>query len=420
MIKYKEGEKVRLVIIGNSAAGLSAAKTIRKYDQKSEITIISKEEGLAYSRVLLPYVLREKVDYNNIFIKDKAYYEENAITYIEDEVVALDTLEKLITVNKGQAIRYDKLLIATGSHAVTPPIEGLNGSGIYHMWTKNDLDDLLPLFNQKKSVAIIGSGFVSLQAAWAAKCRGLEVSIIEIADRVMPNVLDKKGSEVMANHIVDSGLSLYTSMITEKVERQEDSSFKLHLKNRQPLVVDFVIVGAGVKSNISFIQNSNIVYDRAILVNEKMETNIKDVYAAGDVAAGPTVFGDKHMTHALWPTAVEMGEIAGANMIGKQRRYQGSLNMNVTQMYGVTVASMGIFDDEQIDGSYEFPMDQYKGYIKLCYKNSLIVGACIIGESESVKLLGKLRPIIKKGLRIDCDPEKIESYIDIQAFQNRY
>lgn len=410
---------MKVIIIGNSAAGLAAAKTFRKYDKSSELTIVSKEAGLAYSRVLLPYVLRGKLDYKNIFIRDEKYYAENNINYIEDEVVGIDTKEKSVALKGDKTLSYDKLLIATGAYAVAPPIDGVKNEGVYHMWTKADLDKLIPLFDTKKKVAVIGSGFVALQAAWAAKFRGLDVNVIEIADRIMPSVLDVTGANLLTDKIKESGVALHTKTITQKIEKKEDGSFVLHFKDKEPMEADFIIVGTGVRSNLNFIGDAGIEHDRAIFVNENMETNVEGVYSAGDVAAGPTTFGDKHLTHALWPTAVEMGEIAGANMAGKEIKYRGSLNMNVTQMYDVTVASMGLFNDDHIDSSYVFDMNEHKGYVKICYKNDLVVGACLVGDSESVKLLGKLRTIIRKGIKADCAPEKLENYLDIKIFSNR-
>jgi len=410
---------MRVVIIGNSAAGLAAAKTFRKYDQTSELVIVSKEKGLPYSRVLLPYVLRGKLDYKKIFIKGEGFYGENKITYVEDTVTSIDTKEKILTLEENNKLSYDKLLLATGAHAVAPPIEGIKQEGVYHMWTRADLDALGPLFDTKKSVVVLGSGFVALQAAWSARYRGLDVKVIEIAKRVMPSVLDEAGGKLIAEKIADSGVELFTETVTQKIEKMDDGTFTIHLKDKEAIKTDFMIVGTGVRSNIQFLDDTGIECERAILVDEYMQTNVEDVFSAGDVAAGPTTFGDKHLTHALWPTAVEMGEVAGANLAGKKIAYRGSLNMNVTQMYDVTVASMGLFNEEQIDESFVFDMDRYDGYMKVCYKDGLVVGACLVGDSEAVKLFGKLRTIIRKGIKAECVPEKLESFMDIKIFRDR-
>ncbi|MEN8077798.1 FAD-dependent oxidoreductase [Clostridioides difficile] len=408
-----------IVIIGNSAAGLSALETFRKYDKKTKITLISKEGDVAYSRVLLPYVLRGKLKYNNLFIRDKEYYEKNNVDYIEKEVKNIDTEAKVVILSDDTKVEYSKLLIATGSNAVKPPIPGINEDGIYNMWTKSDVDNLAPLFDSKKKVAVIGSGFVALQAAWAAVVRGLEVTVIELADRVMPSVLDEKGAEILTEKIRKSGVDLKTSTLTQNIEKLEDGTFKISLKDQDPVHVDFIIVGTGVRPNTQFLSETGITIDRGILVDRFMETNVKDVYSAGDVAQGPTAFGEEHVIHALWPTAIEMGKIAGANMAGKALEYEGSLNMNVTQMYGTTVASMGKFSEKDVQDAYYFDESDGYGYLKVCYEKDLLVGACLVGSTDAVKLFGKLRPIIRKKIKADVAPEKLENFIEIEAFLER-
>jgi nitrite reductase (NADH) large subunit len=409
---------MRIVIIGNSAAGLSAMEAIRKVDKDCEITLISKEGGKAYSRVLLPYVLRGKLDYDNMIIRDDDYYERLNINYIKGEVTKIYEVKKHLMVDGLIVVNYDKLLIATGSDPVKPPIPGINEDGIYHMWTKKDVDKLIPYFKKGKRVLVIGSGFVSLQAAWAAVVKGLKVSVVELMDRIMPNVLDNTGGELLTEQIFKKGVDLRVSTLTQKIEKLEDGTFKVHLKDQKPIEVDFIIVGTGVRPNTKFLESTSVEVDRGILVDENMRTNIDNIYAAGDVAQGVTTFDEDRQIHALWPTAIEMGKIAGKNMAGLKTKYEGSLNMNVTQMYDLTVASMGRFTDELTTKSFVFP-EENRGYLKVCYDGDLIVGGCLVGSSEDVKVLGKLRPIIRKRIISDVDAEKLEMYLQMKAFASR-
>ncbi|MEG1661298.1 MAG: FAD-dependent oxidoreductase [Clostridiales bacterium] len=408
---------MQAVIIGNSAAGLAAAKAFRKYDQNSSLIMISKEGEIPYSRVLLPYVLRGKLTRDKLFIREKNYYQQQQIDFVGGEVVSLAVDRRELGLKDGSRIPFDKLLIATGSYAVAPPIPGINQPGIYHMWTKDDLDQLTPLFDTRKKVVILGSGFIALQAAWSAYNRGLAVEVVEIAARIMPNVLDQKGGNLIVEQLAKIGIKLHTSTVTEKIEPNPAGGLWVYLREQEPIACDFMIVGTGVRSNIGFLAESGVITERAVPVDAYMQTNIEGIYAAGDVAAGPTAFGDPHLTHALWPTAVEMGEVAGANMAGAEIAYSGSLNMNVTQMFNLTVASMGIFNDDQIDDSYVFDMADVQGYLKVCYKNGLIVGLCLVGGSESVALFGKLRPIIRKKIPVECIPQKLEDYLTVRLFK---
>lgn len=416
---HQGGESMHVVIIGNSAAGLSALESFRKNDKESKVTLISKEGGVAYSRVLLPYYLRGKIDYDTFFIRDKGYYEKMKVGYIEEKVIAVDDENKAVVLGDHRKITFDKLLIATGSYAVKPPIPGLDAEGVYNMWTLEDVHNLEPYFKKGKRALVLGSGFVSLQAAWAALTKGLDVKVIELAERIMPNVLDEKGSSILASKMVELGVDLRVKTLTQKIEKTEEGTFVIHTKDSEPFEVDFIIVGTGVRSHIQLVEGSGIETDRGILVNEKMETSVKDIYSAGDVAQGPTTFGDKHVIHALWPTAIEMGKIAGANLAGKELIYEGSLNMNTTQMFDITVASMGEFNDGAGDEVYVFDNDKFDGYVKVVYEKGFVIGATTIGSSSLVPLLGKLRPIIRKKTKVDLPPERLGDYLNLTLAESK-
>lgn len=407
-----------IVIIGNSAASLSALDTIRAHDKKIKVTIISKEGEPAYSRVLLPYFLRGKLSHDKLFIRDKKYYEDNEVEYIEKAVVSINSGDKKVKLEDNTEISYDKILIATGSSAVSPPIPGINQEGIYHMWTKDDAEKLEPYYKKGNRVLVLGSGFVSLQAAWAAVVKELEVTVIELSPRIMPSVLDEHGAEVLTENIRKSGIDLRVSTLTEKIEKQANGTFRVFIKDQEEIEVDFIIVGTGVRANIQLVDESGIEVDRGILVDEYMRTNVPDIYSAGDVAQGLTTFGEKHVIHALWPTAIEMGQVAGLNMLGINHAYEGSLNMNVTQMYNKTVASIGRFSDEQVKTVHIFEDDGHSGYLKVCYEDNCVIGACLVGSTESVPLLGKLRALIKKRIKVDVEPEKLEMFLQIKAFNS--
>ncbi|MBT4290777.1 MAG: FAD-dependent oxidoreductase, partial [Deltaproteobacteria bacterium] len=168
---------MNVVIIGNSAAGLNALETFREYDKTSSVTIVTKEKGPAYSRVLLPYYLRKKVDYEQLYIRDWKYYQKMNAVVIEDTVTQVDAGKKTLTLKNGSPLSYDRLLIASGSKPVNPPIEGLEGPGIYNMWTLQDTENIERYFQEGKRVLVIGASFVSLQATWAAVKRKLDVSV---------------------------------------------------------------------------------------------------------------------------------------------------------------------------------------------------------------------------------------------------
>lgn len=408
-----------VVIIGNSAAGLAALEEFRKYDRKSHVVMISREGVIPYSRVLLPYVLRGKLPYEGMMIREEAYFRQMDVECVAGEAVSLDDAGKQVVLADGRSFPYDRLLIATGSHAVMPPIPGIQDERICNMWTKADADRLRVYFETYQKVVVIGSGFVALQAAWAARYRGLDVTVIELMDRIMPTVLDETGARILTEKIREKGVKLYTGTQTREIEHLEDGSFLVHIKGMEPIGAQFLIVGTGVRPNTGWLEGSGVALARGIPVDACMQTSLPGIYAAGDVAEGPTVFGDRHLIHALWPTAIEMGKTAGRSMAGVECPYEGSLNMNVTQMYDVTVASIGKFNDRDIDDASYFDEKAGKGYLKVCYKDGKLCGACLVGSSDAVTVLGKLRPLIRNGETADCTLERLEQYVNLRAFASR-
>jgi NAD(P)H-nitrite reductase large subunit len=392
---------MQIAIIGNSAAGLSALRHFRSIDRDSQITLISAEPGVAYSKVLLPYYLRKKIPHDNLFIRQfEDYAKLDVHTEFGMEVKRIETESRAIMLGDGRTIGFDRLLIATGSRPFLPPIKGLAGPNVYHLWTLDDTEQLDPLLQTGRRALVIGSGFVALQAAWAAQQRGLQVTIFELLPRIMPTVLDDRAAALLRRKVEEHGVEVQVGIQTDAVERTGNGMLRVQTKDRPPLEVDLIIVGAGVRPNTEFLDGSPIQTDRGIPVDEFLQTNVPGIYAAGDVARGPTVFGETHQTHALWPTAVEHGRIAGVNLAGRGIPYQGSLNMNVTEMFGITVASMGKFIEPEGITSHIIDEAGHSRYIKIILREGIPIGAVALGGAEDTVILGRLRPWIRNYRRL--------------------
>jgi nitrite reductase (NADH) large subunit len=392
---------MHLVIIGNGAAGLSALSRFRAIDRDSQLTLISAEGGTAYSRVLLPYYLRRKIPYENLFIRRPEDYKELGVRpEFGMRVSRVHPETHSLTLEDGRSIGFDRLLIATGSRPFLPPIEGLAGTNACHLWTLRDTEQLDTLFQPGRRALVLGSGFIALQAAWAAQQRGLQVTVYELLPRIMPTILDERAAALLRQRVEEHGVEVRTAIQTERVDRSKTGVLTVHAKNHPPLEVDLIIVGAGVRPNIEFLAGGPIRTDRGILIDEYMQTNVPGIYAAGDVARGPTSFGETHQTHALWPTAVEHGKIAGENLAGRRIPYQGSLNMNVTEMFGITVASMGKFLEQKGLSSYLVRNSGPSRYFKIVLREGVPVGAVALGGAEDAVILGRLRPWIRNRRRL--------------------
>jgi len=394
---------MQAVIIGNSAASLAAAEAFRRYDRASELTLLAAEAGPAYSRVLLPYYLRGSLPRERLFIRGDADYRSlDAATVFGRAVTRVDDRRRTLTLADGEELAWDRLLVASGARPVLPRVRDLEGPGIHTLWTLQDADRLLPELLPGRRAVFIGSGFVSLQAAWAACVRGLRVTVLEALPRVLPKVLDQTASALLEARMREHGADVRCAVGIERIERQAGRTpLRVVLSCDDPNVdADLVVVGAGVRPNLSFLEGTAVrVEAGGIPVDERMRTGVPGIYAAGDAALGPSVFGEAHAAHALWPTAVEQGRVAGANMAGHERVYAGSLNMNVAEMFALTVASMGRFLEN--GDPAEEPLVEHDPrtgrYVKLLFRGGVPLGGVVLGTPEDLAVLAALRPRIRAG-----------------------
>ena len=397
---------MQVVIIGNSAASLAAAESFRRYDSTSELWLVAKEPGLAYSRVLLPYLLRGSLPRDRVFVRQAADYERLGVrTLFGSAVTRVDDRGHTITLEGGSVLPYDQLLVASGARPVLPRVKDLEGLGIHTLWTLADADRLEPELRPRRRVVMIGSGFVSLQAAWAAQVRGLKVTVLEALPRILPKVLDEKASALLEARMREAGADVRCAVGIERIERRARGAasgslpLRVVLSCEDPNIdADLVVIGAGVRPNLEFLEGSAVaVAPGGILVDEHMCTSVSDIYAAGDAALGPSVFGEPHAAHALWPTAVEQGKVAGANLAGHERVYPGSLNMNVAELFGLTVASLGQFSptgaaEEQATEEYD---PRAGRYVKVLYRSGAPVGGIVLGSPDDLAVLAALRPLVR-------------------------
>jgi NADPH-dependent 2,4-dienoyl-CoA reductase/sulfur reductase-like enzyme len=413
-----------LVVVGNSAAALSALEVFRRHDRASRVTMVSVEPGPAYSRVLLPYYLRGKVSREGLVIRGPEYYERMGAELLSGvRVEGVDAGAHELVLAGGRRIGFDRLLLATGSRPARPPIPGLDHPAVRSLWTLDDALGLEPLLRPGARALVLGSGFVALQAAWAARSRGAEVTVAELDERIMPRALDEGAARVLLQSIEAHGVPVHTGTTTEALE-DERGRIRVAAAGRDPITVDVVIVGTGARPNDELLPQALEEGRPGIPVDAAMRTAVDGVYAAGDVTRGPTALDGPPEIHALWPTAVEQGKVAGANLAAELAgsgaksppaagagpeatpagapappavTYRGSLGMNVTEMFGLTVASLGRFVDT--GGDDVFVTDGLPGleYFKLVSRDGLPVGAVALGGAEGAVILGRLRPFVRWG-----------------------
>lgn len=385
------------VVLGNSAAGLTAIDAIRQRDKEGPITLISKEPEPAYSRVALPYILSKEKTLKQITLQEDDYFKASKVaTIVGTGASALDAKRKVLTLDDGRTVQYDKLLIATGSTSRVPPVQGIEEADVCYHWTLADTRKLEKQMANAKSCFVIGAGFISLLTVSALiKVAKLKYTVVELADQVMPQLVDERGGQALERGMREKGIEVILGDSVSAIER-ENGRYTITLKSGKTHEADMIVCGTGVRPNIDFLKDSGLDIQQGILTNERQETNVPDVYAAGDCAECFDFLSGERVVHAIWPTAVEQGRVAGANMAGDSQTYPGSLSWNVTELFDLTMASVGEFRDRPDLEPVIFHNPSANVYRKLLLDNGRIVGAVVIGRAQHVQDMGVVQAMIRR------------------------
>ncbi len=376
----------RHVIIGGGPAGTAAIEAIRAVDQSSSITLVSDEP--AYSRMVLPYYLAQEIPEPHVLIGDQDYFRrQNVEPMLGIRVQKIDTQGRTLTLSDGKTLPFDTLLIATGSSAQRPPIPGADLDGVHTFWTLDDARKTIADGQGKPEAVLVGAGFIGFIVLNAMAKLGWRLSVVEMADQVLPRMLDAQGANAVAGWLRARGVALHTNAQVKGITKEANGKLQLSLSTGATLSADLVILATGIQPNTSFLAGSDITMNGAgVVVDDRMQTNIAGIYAAGDVAAGPDLLSGSASIHAIQPTAVDHGRIAGANMAGKETHYPGSLLINVLDVVNLHCASFGVWREEgretTIVSNPTRPL-----YRKYVWEGDRMVGALFVGPIQDVTML---------------------------------
>lgn len=371
--------KTEYLIIGNSASGAACIEGIRKIDKTGSITVISDENTFNYSRPLISYFLAGKVKKRAMPFRDKKFYSRNNVKLILGNMAEkLDTKKRTVCLSHGEKIVFNKLLIAIGGSPIIPEIKGSRLDGVFAFTTFSDavaIKDYIKKHTAKRAV-VIGGGLIGLKAVEALIELGIKVSIVELADRILSTTFDTKASEIIQDALRKAGCNIFSNnTVVEILGKGNNNKVEsVTLKTRKQVPADLVITAIGVSPNIQLVKNTSISINRGILVDETMQTNVKDIYAAGDVC-------EKNIP--IWPNAFKQGRIAGENMAGGNAAYTGSIAMNSVELCGIPTISIGKTSLEQ--DKYEI-LEMHKKeesiYKKIVLEDDHIVGCIFVGNIE--------------------------------------
>jgi len=410
---------MRHVIIGAGPAGVIAAENLRKLDKDSSITMIGKEAEPPYSRMALPYFLIGNVPQEGTYLrKTEGHYDALNIEYRQATVASVDTGASKLALEGGGSVDYDKLLISTGAHPIKPPIEGLDLPGVYHCWTLEDARNIIKLADEGAHVVLMGAGFIGCIILEALALRKVNLTVVEMADRMLARMMNEAGAEMMKSYCQERGVGVHTNTKVTGIEAVSDGegTLSVHLDNGQALPAHVVVVAAGVHAYTEFLDGSGIKVEEGIVVDNHLRTSADNVFAAGDCAQGPDFSTGGWSVHAIQPTCTEHGRIAAMNMVGRDSRYKGSLNMNVLDTLGLITSSFGAWDGVDGGESAEVIDKDRSRYMRLEFKDDLLVGALSLGRTDHIGCLrGLIHSRVKLGVwkqRLMADPQRIaDAYV---------
>ena len=386
----------KVIIIGNGVAGATAAEVIRKKNKDISISVYSDEPYPFYSRIKLPHFLGDEIKQENTYIYNTDWYKEKRIElYSGTKIKKIEPDKKSIVTERDEKVSYDKLLLATGSTNFIPPIKGREKNGFFTLRTIGDVLSIKEYSLNNKKAVLIGGGLLGLEAARGLRVRGLDVTVVEFFPRLLPRQLDEKGAKVLQRLIEKMGINIVLNAQSDEV-LGEDKVAGLKLKDGRNVDCNLIIISAGITPRIEIAKEAGISVNKGIIVNERFETNVKGIYAAGDCAEF------QGRIYGLWTASTEQGTVAGNNIAGVDTVYSGTTPSTTLKIVGIDLTSIGVVNppsptsplegEGKGEGYRELIREDGSDdiYKKLVIKDGKIVGAILLGDTKDVRAVGKL------------------------------
>lgn len=382
---------MKYVIVGASASGINAARTLRQFNKECEIILVSKDEYV-YSRCILHHFLDGRREIEDLDFTPDNFFDMYDIKWINGvEVVGIEVKDKKIILDNGSNIDYDKLLLAAGASSFLPPIENLRtANNVIGLRNLDDAIEIKKMASKVRNIAILGAGLVGVDALAGLLDYDVNLTLIEMGDRLLPLQLDKYAASKYEERLKEEGVNLKFGVRAEKVIIDDDNNpVSILLSTGEEVPCELIIACAGVRAKVGFLKDTGIECDKfGLIINERGETNIKDIYGAGDITG----------RNPIWPIAVKEGMIAANNMVGKETYMEDFFaSKNTMNFCGLATMSLGLVTKP--DDTYEEVTDiDGKDYKKIIYKDGAIYGAIVQGDLSYV---GVLTQLIKQKININ-------------------
>ncbi|MBT9465299.1 FAD-dependent oxidoreductase [Hydrogenophaga sp.] len=420
------------VILGAGPAGVIAAETIRKHAPADTITLVGDEAEPPYSRMAIPYLLMGNVKETGTYLrKSLTHYADLRIDQVPARATAVDAQARTVTLDNGTQLKFDKLLIATGSHPVRPPIAGMDLPGVHPCWTLEDARAIMALAQPGARVLQMGAGFIGCIIMEALAARGVELSVVEMGDRMVPRMMGPTAGGMIRDWCEKKGVKVYTGTKVEAIELASEPSgvvgrianaiglgsaepakgLRVKLSGGQTVEADLVISATGVRPAIGFLKDSGITCLVGVLTDEHLQTNVPGIYAAGDCAEAFDKVSGKTIVSAIQPNAAEQARVAALNMVGQRADLKGVTQINVLDTLGLISTSFGNWEGVP-GGEHAELTDKARGrHLSLQFQGDVMVGCNSVGWTDHVGVMrGLVEGQVKLGDwkdRLMHDPTKL-------------
>jgi NAD(P)H-nitrite reductase large subunit len=388
------------LILGNGPAGVVAVETLRRARPRDEIVMVGSENEPSYSRMAIPYLLEGNIDESGTWLrKTPDHFERLNVRLLAGRAVALNVEKRSVLFADGHFESYDRLLVATGSHPVRPPIPGVDLPEVQTCWTLEDARAIAGYAKPGARVLQLGAGFIGCIIMEALAKRGVKLTVVEMGDRMVPRMMTPKAGGMIKRWVEEQGIRVVTSAGVERIDRNAggDSPLMVSLSTGDSLPCDLVIVAAGVAPNVAFLDATPVHVAKGVLVDSRMETTVPGIFAAGDVAEAPDLFTGAHLVSAIQPNAADQARVAAINMAGGNGQLPGVLAINVLDTLGLISTSFGQWWGEPGEAGVEQVDETAYRYLSLQFKGDILIGATSIGMTQHV---GALRGLIQGKLSL--------------------
>jgi NAD(P)H-nitrite reductase large subunit len=384
------------VILGNGPAGVLAAETLRRTTPNDDIVMVGCEDAPPYSRMAIPYMLMNRIGEHGTYLrKDDDHFRRLGISLINAKAITLDDKARRVGLDNGTTLDYDRLLIATGATPIVPNIPGFDLPDVHTCWTLDDARSIIAKTAPGKRVLQVGAGFIGCIIMESLAERGIHLTVVEMGDRMVPRMMTPTAGNMIRRWVEKKGVRVITGTKVERIVA--GTPMRAHLSNGDEIECDLVIASAGVRPNLDFLAGSSVNKATGIIVDNRLATNVPEIYAAGDVVESPEFGTGKSVVYAIQPDAADQARTAALNMAGQHALSQGSLAMNVLDSMGLISSSFGQWEGAPGGDNVETVDEANWRYLSLQFLDDTLIGATAIGLTQHV---GALRGLIQNRTRL--------------------